>query len=94
MKRLIDKMVLLKDIENYCGDYFCHDEDSFDKTAVRIQIGLAPEIDVIDPAVIDTLEKIYNDVNVSKFTSVACCTGYMQGIRDCINILKGVELEG
>ena len=28
----------------YCGDYLCHDDDSFDKTAVRIAVNGFPTI--------------------------------------------------
>ena len=45
---LIDKAALLKDVENFCGDYFCHDEDSFDKNAVRMAFKLAPVIDAVE----------------------------------------------
>jgi hypothetical protein len=46
MPTYIEKEVLMDEIEKYCGDYFCHDEDSFDKSAVRIAIKLAPTADV------------------------------------------------
>ena len=92
MKKVIDPIELAEEIDKYCGDYYKHGDDAYDKTAVRIAIGLAPGVEVIDPTIIDTLEKMYEDANVSKFTSVACCAGYRQGIRDCINVLKGVDL--
>ena len=42
--RLIDADDLLEIIEKYCGDYDCHDSESFDKQAVRMAIRSAPTI--------------------------------------------------
>ena len=42
--RLIDADDLLEIIEKYCGDYDCHDNESFDKQAVRMAIRSAPTI--------------------------------------------------
>lgn len=45
--RLIDADDTLDTIEKYCGDYFNHDDQSFDKNAVRIAIKMAETIDPI-----------------------------------------------
>ena len=42
--RLIDADDLLEIIEKYCGDYNCHDSESFDKQAVRMAIRSAPTL--------------------------------------------------
>ena len=42
--RLIDANDTLDTIEKYCGDYFNHDDQSFDKNAVRIVIKMAETI--------------------------------------------------
>ena len=42
--RLIDADDLLEIIEKYCGDYDCHDSESFDKQAVRMAIRSAPTL--------------------------------------------------
>lgn len=47
MPTYIEKEALMDEIEKYCGDYFCHDEDSFDKCAVRMAVKLAPTADVV-----------------------------------------------
>lgn len=44
--RYIDADALMDNIEKYCGDYFCHDEESFDKGSVRIAVKGAPTADV------------------------------------------------
>lgn len=48
--RLIDADDTLDTIEKYCGDYFNHDNQSFDKNAVRIVIKMAETIDPIHAA--------------------------------------------
>lgn len=48
--RLIDADDTLDTIEKYCGDYLIHDDQSFDKTAVRIAIKMAKTIDPIHAA--------------------------------------------
>lgn len=48
--RLIDADDTLNTIEKYCGDYFNHDDQSFDKNAVRIAIKMAETIDPIHAA--------------------------------------------
>lgn len=48
--RLIDADDTLDTIEKYCGDYFNHDDQSFDKNAVRIVIKMAETIDPIHAA--------------------------------------------
>lgn len=48
--RLIDADDTLDTIEKYCGDYFNHDDQSFDKNAVRITIKMAETIDPIHAA--------------------------------------------
>lgn len=45
--RLIDADDTLDTIEKYCGDYFNHDNQSFDKNAVRIVIKMAETIDPV-----------------------------------------------
>ena len=45
--RLIDADDTLDTIEKYCGDYFNHDDQSFDKNAVRIAIKMAETIDPV-----------------------------------------------
>ena len=45
--RLIDADDTLDTIEKYCGDYFNHDDQSFDKNAVRIVIKMAETIDPV-----------------------------------------------
>ena len=47
MARLIDADDTLDTIEKYCGDYFNHDDQSFDKNAVRIVIKMAETIDPV-----------------------------------------------
>ena len=42
--RPIDADDLLEIIEKYCGDYDCHDSESFDKQAVRMAIRSAPTL--------------------------------------------------
>lgn len=48
--RLIDADDTLDTIEKYCGDYFNHDDQSFDKNAVRIVIKMAETIDPVHDA--------------------------------------------
>lgn len=48
--RLIDADDTLDTIEKYCGDYFNHDDQSFDKNAVRIAIKMAETIDPVHAA--------------------------------------------
>ena len=48
--RLIDADDTLDTIEKYCGDYFNHDDQSFDKNAVRIVIKMAETIDPVHAA--------------------------------------------
>lgn len=48
--RLIDADDTLDTIEKYCGDYFNHDDQSFDKNAVRITIKMAETIDPVRSA--------------------------------------------
>ena len=50
MMRLIDANDTLNTIEKYCGDYSIHDDQSFDKDAVRIVIKTAETIDPIHAA--------------------------------------------
>ena len=49
--RLIDAEDTLDTIEKYCGDYFNHDDQSFDKNAVRIAIKMAETIDPVHAAI-------------------------------------------
>ena len=42
--RPIDADDLLEIIEKYCGGYSCHDNESFDKRAVRMAIRSAPTL--------------------------------------------------
>lgn len=48
--RLIDADDTLDTIEKYCGDYFNHDDQSFDKNAVRIAIKMAETINPVHAA--------------------------------------------
>ena len=48
--RLIDADDTLDTIEKYCGDYFNHDDQSFDRNAVRIAIKMAETIDPVHTA--------------------------------------------
>lgn len=48
--KLIDADDTLDTIEKYCGDYFNHDDQSFDKNAVRIVIKMAETIDPVHAA--------------------------------------------
>ena len=104
--RPIDADDLLEIIEKYCGDYDCHDSESFDKQAVRMAIRSAPTLtppnEALTQADLDSMDydKVWIDYEDGTGEWALVCKGYIYSIDtlegagfDFVDYMRGERLE-
>ena len=97
--RPIDADDLLEIIEKYCGDYDCHDSESFDKQAVRMAIRSAPTLTPQnEPLTIEQLREMDGEpVWIKRLKGLSVCDTGWAVVDVCPNQIRvwwpGSEVE-